>query len=40
MVYAPHLFKTPQLEDYSYGQFLQDLIHECEKDIRFCLGKI
>ncbi len=40
MVYAPHLLKTPQLDNYSHEQFLKDLINECEKDIRFCLGKI
>jgi len=40
MVYAPHLLKTSEIEHYSHEQFLTDLIHECEKDIRLCLGKI
>jgi 5-methyltetrahydropteroyltriglutamate--homocysteine methyltransferase len=39
MVYAPHLLKTYQIENYSHEQFLKDLIHECEKDIRLCLGE-
>jgi len=40
MVYAPHLLKTAQIEKYSYEQFLKDLINECEKDIRLCLGNL
>jgi 5-methyltetrahydropteroyltriglutamate--homocysteine methyltransferase len=38
LVYAPHLFKISPIENYSHEQFIQDLINECEKDIRFCLG--
>jgi 5-methyltetrahydropteroyltriglutamate--homocysteine methyltransferase len=39
MVYAPHLLKTYQIENYSHEQFLKDLVNECEKDIRLCLGE-
>jgi len=40
MVYAPDLLKTYRIDNYSHEQFLKDLINECEKDIRLCLGKI
>jgi 5-methyltetrahydropteroyltriglutamate--homocysteine methyltransferase len=39
LVYAPHILKTPPIDDYSHEQFLKDLIHEAEKDIRLCLGR-
>jgi 5-methyltetrahydropteroyltriglutamate--homocysteine methyltransferase len=39
MVYAPHLLKTNEIDNYSHGQFLKDVVDECEKDIRLCLGK-
>ena len=38
LVYAPHLLKTYHIENYSHEQFLKDLINECEKDVRLCLG--
>jgi hypothetical protein len=39
MVYTPHLLKERQIPNYSREQFLKDLIDECEKDIRLCLGE-
>jgi 5-methyltetrahydropteroyltriglutamate--homocysteine methyltransferase len=39
MVYIPHLQKVGHIDNYSHEQFLEDLINECEKDIRLCLGK-
>ena len=39
MVYAPHILKTSEIENYSHEQFLKDLTNECEKDIRLCLRK-
>ena len=40
MVYSPDLLTGSQIESYSREQFLKDLVYECEKDIRLCLGKI
>ena len=40
LVYAPHLLKTYHIENYSHEQFLKDLVNECEKDIRLCLGNL
>lgn len=37
MVYAPHILKSSEIDNYSHEQFLKDLINECEKDIRLCL---
>ncbi len=39
MVYAPNILKTGEIDNYSREQFLKDLVNECEKDIRLCLGK-
>ena len=39
MVYTPHLLNERQIPNYSREQFLKDLIDECEKDIRLCLGR-
>ena len=39
LVYTPHLFKSNSIENYSREEFLHDLMRECEKDIRLCLGK-
>jgi 5-methyltetrahydropteroyltriglutamate--homocysteine methyltransferase len=39
LVYAPHLIKPHLIENYSHEQFLNDLVNECEKDIRLCLGE-
>lgn len=39
LVYTPHLFESNSIDNYSREQFLHDLIRECEKDIRLCLGK-
>jgi 5-methyltetrahydropteroyltriglutamate--homocysteine methyltransferase len=39
MVYTPHLLKTGEIDNYPREQFLKDLVNECEKDIRLCLGQ-
>ena len=38
MVYQPDLIEDSRIENYSRKEFLSDLINECEKDIRLCLG--
>ena len=40
MVYSPGLVQGYNIENYSREQFLRDLVNECEKDIRLCLGKV
>ena len=41
LVYSPDLIAGDNIiENYSREQFLRDLINECQKDIRFCLGNI
>jgi 5-methyltetrahydropteroyltriglutamate--homocysteine methyltransferase len=39
MVYSPHILSTGGIDNYSREQFLKDLVNECEKDIRLCLGQ-